>query len=116
MTSNHHAAQHIEAKLLEYYGFDLHVLRAFALDKGCDITIQSDGLWLSRPGLAEAMRIDEPLPSRDWRYQHAPKSFDLHEHPDTAWLWGYPFRDITTAATWLWEQADEPDPSELPTA
>lgn len=66
MKSNYAIAQVLEEKLLEH-NTNIYELRNFITGEGLDLTIQPDNLWLSRPGLDQAVILDMPSSDLDWR-------------------------------------------------
>ena len=67
MKSNIITAEQLEQNLLFHYGTGIAELREYATSLGVDITIQIDGLWISRPGYGKALQPNMPIEPLDWR-------------------------------------------------
>lgn len=81
LNSNARCAFHLEAIA------GIAALREAALKVGCDLTIQPDGLYVSRPGLEQALFI--------WSSEHGHDFEEDHLHSR-----------IFDAADTLWEMTD----------
>ncbi len=83
MQSNTTVTQQLEQKLLECYGHTIQDLREHANRLGVELCIQSNGLWIHRPGYSKALRLDISTDPDDWR---AGKIFkDLRDIADRLW-------------------------------
>lgn len=67
MESNIKTAQHLEENLLQHFGSGITELREFANLFGCDLSIQANGLWVSRPGYSKAIQLNMPISPMEWR-------------------------------------------------
>lgn len=57
----------LEENLLFYCGTDIRELRDYCTTLGVDLTIQPDGLWVSRPGYSKALQPNMPIDPIEWR-------------------------------------------------
>jgi hypothetical protein len=87
MTSNYQLSQYLEEKLTEI-GSSITELRAFATSLGVDLTIQADDIWISRPGLSQAIVLD--IPSRAEDLQNGRLHVLIQSIADDLWQYADP--------------------------
>ncbi len=88
MNSNIKTAQDLERNLLFYYGTGIAELREYCNTLGVYLSIQANGLWISRPGYSKAAQITMPSEEIDW------KTGQIHQHirilADELWSENHP--------------------------